>query len=93
MIEKFPCSGEINFKVSDTQATIQTIFDYYAPQNPQIDRTDGVSLDFGAWRFNVRASNTEPLLRLNIEARADQNPQKMQDYIDELTGLIMNHQC
>ena len=93
MIEKFPCSGEINFKVSDTQATIQTIFDHYASQNPQIDRTDGVSLDFGAWRFNVRASNTEPLLRLNIEARADQNPQKMQDYIDELTGLIMNHQC
>lgn len=91
MIEKFPCSGEINFKVNDTQATIQTIFDHYASQNPQIDRTDGVSLDFGAWRFNVRASNTEPLLRLNIEARADQNPQKMQDYIDELTGLIMNH--
>jgi phosphomannomutase len=53
------------------QATVQKIFDHYADQNPQVDRTDGVSLDFGAWRLNVRASNTEPLLRLNIESRAD----------------------
>ena len=88
MITKFPCSGEINFKVADTQATVQKIFDHYADQNPLVDRTDGVSLDFGAWRLNVRASNTEPLLRLNIESRADQNPQPMQHYVDELTGLI-----
>ena len=88
MIEKFPCSGEINFKVADTQATIQKIFDHFADQNPAIDETDGVSLNFGAWRFNVRASNTEPLLRLNIESRKDQNPKPMQDYVDELTRLI-----
>ncbi|MFV5454946.1 phosphomannomutase CpsG [Acinetobacter towneri] len=88
MIAKFPCSGEINFKVADTQATIQKIFEHYASQNPAIDQTDGVSLDFGAWRFNVRASNTEPLLRLNIESRRDQNPRPMQDYVDELTQLI-----
>ncbi|XXO90322.1 phosphomannomutase CpsG [Acinetobacter baumannii] len=88
MIAKFPCSGEINFKVADTQTTIQKIFDFYADQNPQIDRTDGVSLDFGTWRFNVRASNTEPLLRLNIESRADRQAQPMQYYIDELTGFI-----
>ncbi|MEQ1093549.1 phosphomannomutase CpsG [Acinetobacter johnsonii] len=88
MIEKFPCSGEINFKVADTQATIQKIFDHFADQNPAIDETDGVSLNFGAWRFNIRASNTEPLLRLNIESRKDQNPKPMQDYVDELTQLI-----
>lgn len=88
MIEKFPCSGEINFKVADTQATIQKIFDHFADQNPAIDDTDGVSLTFGAWRLNVRASNTEPLLRLNIESRKDQNPKPMQDYVDELTQLI-----
>ncbi len=88
MIEKFPCSGEINFKVANTQATIQKIFDHFADQNPAIDDTDGVSLNFGAWRFNVRASNTEPLLRLNIESRKDQNPKPMQDYVDELTQLI-----
>ncbi|MDR0234798.1 phosphomannomutase CpsG [Acinetobacter sp.] len=88
MIERFPCSGEINFKVEDTQDTIQKIFDHFADLNPAIDQTDGVSLDFGAWRLNVRASNTEPLLRLNIESRADQNPKPMQDYVDELTQLI-----
>lgn len=88
MIERFPCSGEINFKVEDTQKTIQKIFDHFADLNPAIDQTDGVSLDFGAWRLNVRASNTEPLLRLNIESRADQNPKPMQDYVDELTQLI-----
>ena len=88
MIAKFPCSGEINFKVADTQATIQKLFDHYADQKPDIDQTDGVSLDFGAWRFNVRASNTEPLLRLNIESRRDQNPRPMQNYVDELTQLI-----
>ena len=90
MITKFPCSGEINFKVADTQATIQKLFDHFADQNPSIDHTDGVSLDFGAWRFNVRASNTEPLLRLNIETRLDQHPKPMQDYVDELTRLIQN---
>ena len=88
MIAKFPCSGEINFKVEDTQATIQKIFEHYAEQKPEIDQTDGVSLNFGTWRFNVRASNTEPLLRLNIESRRDQQPRPMQSYIDELTQLI-----
>ncbi|MDP1315553.1 phosphomannomutase CpsG [Acinetobacter lwoffii] len=89
MIAKFPCSGEINFKVADTQTTIQKIFDHFANQNPVIDYTDGVSLDFGTWRFNVRTSNTEPLLRLNIESRADQNAKPMQSYVDELTQLIL----
>ena len=88
MIAKFPCSGEINFKVTDTQTTIQKIFDHYADQKPVIDYTDGVSLDFSVWRLNVRASNTEPLLRLNIESRRDQNPKSIQTYVDEVTQLI-----
>ena len=79
---------DTKYEVPDTQATIQKIFEHYADQNPAIDQTDGVSLDFGAWRFNVRASNTEPLLRLNIESRRDQQPKPMQDYVDELTRLI-----
>ena len=90
MITKFPCSGEINFKVVDTQVTIQKIFDHFADQNPVIDQTDGVSLDFGAWRLNVRASNTEPLLRLNIESRLDRSPKLMQTYVDELTQLVQS---
>lgn len=90
MIKKFPCSGEINFKVADTQVTIQKLFDHFADQNPQVDLTDGVSLDFGEWRLNVRASNTEPLLRLNIETRLDRHPKPMQDYVNELTLLIQD---
>ncbi len=88
MIDRFPCSGEINFQVADTQSTIQRIFDHYAEQNPAIDRTDGVSLDFGDWRVNVRASNTEPLLRLNIESQAAKTARPMSHYVDELTALI-----
>ncbi|MCY1163113.1 Phosphomannomutase/phosphoglucomutase [compost metagenome] len=88
MIAKFPCSGEINFKVADTQTTIQKIFDHYADQKPVIDYADGVSLDFAVWRLNIRASNTEPLLRLNIESRRDQNPKSIQTYVDEVTQLI-----
>jgi phosphomannomutase len=68
-MQMFPCSGEINFTVADSQSTIARILEHFAPLNPQIDRTDGVSADFGNWRFNLRSSNTEPLLRLNIEAR------------------------
>ncbi len=89
MIAKFPCSGEINFKVQDAQATIQRIFDHYQAQNPSIDRTDGVSLDFGHWRLNIRASNTEPLLRLNIESRQSEHTRPMQEYVDELSQLIL----
>lgn len=88
MITQYPCSGEINFKVADTKATIERILTHYQPHNPQIDTTDGISLNFGAWRFNVRASNTEPLLRLNIEADAAKNPRPMEAYIAELTALI-----
>lgn len=90
MIEKFPCSGEINFTVADSQATIQKIFDHYEHLNPKVDYTDGVSLDFESWRVNVRASNTEPLLRLNIEYKASAQSRSMQDYVDELTQLIIS---
>lgn len=79
---------KLTLKLKDTQKTIQKIFDNYVDQQPTIDRTDGVSLDFGAWRLNIRASNTEPLLRLNIESRTDKNPKPMQDYVNELTELV-----
>lgn len=88
MIAKFPCSGEINFKVNNTDTVIQRIFDHYAVQSPTIDKTDGVSLDFGAWRLNIRASNTEPLLRLNIEINAEAAGRSVQSYVDEVSAII-----
>jgi phosphomannomutase len=67
----FPCSGEINFRVADAPAKIQEILGAYADQQPALDETDGVSLEFSDWRFNLRCSNTEPLLRLNVETCGD----------------------
>jgi phosphomannomutase len=67
----FPCSGEINFQVADATARIAQIRAAYADQQPVVDETDGLSLEFPEWRFNLRSSNTEPLLRLNVETRGD----------------------
>lgn len=82
----YPCSGEINFVVGDAQNAVDRVLDYYAAQAPVIDRVDGVSADFGAWRFNLRSSNTEPLLRLNVESKGD--VQLMERQTRELSGLI-----
>ena len=68
----FPCSGEINFRVSDAAATVERVLAFYADRQPALERIDGVSASFGSWRFNLRSSNTEPLLRLNVEARGDE---------------------
>lgn len=68
----FPCSGEINFRGTDAQSVLAKMQEYFANHNPQIDRTDGLSMEFPEWRFNLRSSNTEPLLRLNVETRGDQ---------------------
>lgn len=82
----YPCSGEVNFKVNDTQAAISAVQQHYAPLNPALDTTDGISLEFSDWRMNLRASNTEPLLRLNIESRG--NPQKVADELRAVRGVI-----
>jgi phosphomannomutase len=68
-IALFPVSGELNYRVPDAKATLAAIEARYAPQAKVLDRTDGVSFEFADWRFNLRTSNTEPLIRLNVEAR------------------------
>lgn len=83
---KFPCSGEINFKVADAKAAVARVMDHYAAQSPALDHTDGISADFGQWRFNLRSSNTEPLLRLNIETRGD--AALLQQRTDEISQLL-----
>jgi|TARA_R110000851_G_scaffold165380_2_gene310341 phosphomannomutase/phosphomannomutase/phosphoglucomutase len=69
---KYPCSGEINYRVADVGLILDKILQHFSTEKPVIDRTDGISLEFGEWRFNLRSSNTEPLLRLNVETRADE---------------------
>lgn len=71
MRRDFPSSGEINFRVTELPAVVARVKAALEPKARTTDRTDGLSLDFGDWRMNLRASNTEPLLRLNVEARGD----------------------
>lgn len=87
-IALYPCSGEINFKVNDTQIAIQKVLDYYSKYQPKIDNTDGISLEFDEWRMNLRTSNTEPLLRLNIETRG--NNARLNDYVIEIKKIVEN---
>ncbi len=73
-ISAYPSSGELNFHLSSTDAgtIIKGIEDKFSLEQPNKDTLDGLSLDFGEWRFNLRTSNTEPLIRLNIETRGDE---------------------
>ena len=82
----YPSSGEVNFRVADQAAVIQAIEARYAALAQTRDETDGLSLSFADWRFNLRASNTEPLLRLNIEARG--KPELVSEKLAEMRALI-----
>lgn len=82
----FPSSGEINFRVADVPAAIARIDALYTPRAEARDLTDGLSLDFGTWRMNLRGSNTEPLLRLNVESRA--RPDLVEQAVAEITALL-----
>jgi len=86
---RFPSSGEINFRVSDAGATMERVVAVLTAENPTIDRLDGVSLDFGTWRMNLRASNTEPLLRLNVETKG--SAALLDEKVETLTALIESH--
>lgn len=85
-IAKFPVSGEINCKVDDARTLISALEKHYRVDAKSIDYTDGLSMTFNNWRFNVRISNTEPLLRLNVEAKGDRY--LMQQKTNELLALI-----
>jgi len=65
----FPSSGEINFTLADPAAAVARVRAQYEPQALHVDTMDGLGLSFAGWRFNLRASNTEPVLRLNVETR------------------------
>jgi phosphomannomutase len=82
----FPISGEINREVPDVAGAIKAISDRYEGNSESVDRTDGVSMSFGEWRFNLRGSNTEPVIRLNVESRGD--TPLMEAKRDELLALL-----
>ncbi|MDH3588490.1 MAG: phosphomannomutase [Gammaproteobacteria bacterium] len=70
-IARYPASGEINRRLADPPATIARVREKYRPDALSEDLTDGISLEFADWRFNLRSSNTEPLVRLNVESKGD----------------------
>ena len=84
MIDNYPCSGEINTRLDDPAAKLEEIKSKYS--NGAIDLIDGVSVDYDNWRFNVRMSNTEPLIRLNVESKGD--VELMKKKTEELLNLI-----
>ena len=71
MMLAYPSPGEINRSIEDPAAAIDRVRRYYQADALVIDETDGISMEFTDWRFNLRMSNTEPLVRLNLETRAD----------------------
>lgn len=82
----FPCSGEINFKVIDAEVATSAIMDRFVDASPTLNYTDGISADFGDWRFNLRSSNTEPLLRLNVESRGHEA--LMRERTEEISSIL-----
>ena len=68
-VSAYPSSGEINFTVKDANSSISSVLENFESQPKVLDEMDGYSLAFDNWRFNLRKSNTEPLVRLNIESR------------------------
>jgi phosphomannomutase len=82
---RYADSGEINTKVADPAGSVEAVAGHYAAAGVAIDRTDGITVDEGDWWFNMRPSNTEPLLRLNVEAGS---PLECQKHVDELLALV-----
>jgi phosphomannomutase len=83
-MQAFPASGEINRRVDDAEAVIADISEQFLPEAVSTDHTDGLSLEFNDWRFNLRRSNTEPVIRLNVESRG------LPDLMEEKTALLLD---
>ena len=84
-IEQFPVSGERNFKVEDAHSALARVESAYISKG-EISKLDGLAVDLGSWRFNLRASNTEPLLRLNVESRG--NRKLCMDKAEEILRIV-----
>ncbi len=85
-MEAFPASGEINREIADPAAALEQIRERYEAEARSLAFVDGLSMAFDDWRFNLRCSNTEPLVRLNVESRADQA--LMEAHTAEILALL-----
>lgn len=85
-INTYPSPGEINSKLENAQASIQRVREAYETDAVSVSTLDGISIEYPEWRFNLRSSNTEPVVRLNLETRGDK--QLMQEKTDEILALL-----
>ena len=85
-IARFPVSGEINLTLGHPAASLAAVRERYAAAALGVDETDGLSVEYAEWRFNVRSSNTEPVVRLNVETRADRS--LLEARTNELIGVL-----
>jgi len=88
-VEKFPSSGEFNFTIKDPKSAIQAVENTLISDGASISHADGLSMGFGQWRMNLRSSSTEPLVRLNIESRADKS--LVLEKLALVRGMLENH--
>lgn len=86
---KYPCSGEINSRLNNPKTVIDGITGIYSEDAISVDYTDGISINFEQWRFNLRSSNTEPVVRLNVESKGDQGlmESKTKELLDKIAEL------
>lgn len=85
-MQSYPASGEINSTIQDPDASIARVFSKYKSNALLVDHTDGISVEFDEWRFNLRSSNTEPVVRLNVESRG--NHQLMKNRTEEILAIL-----
>nr|BAT24273.1 phosphomannomutase [Klebsiella sp. 265(1)] len=85
-MKAYPASGEINSSLADPKAAIERVLEKYKADAVCIDHTDGISLEYPNWRFNLRSSNTEPVVRLNVESRG--NRDLMVEKTNEILALL-----
>lgn len=88
-IAAFPCSGEINFRIGNMAHAMDAVNRIFDAKSIRQDRLDGINMEFGDWRFNLRPSNTESLLRLNGESRGDLG--LMQEKTEEISSIISQY--
>jgi phosphomannomutase len=86
-VERYAASGEINFEVADVKGALQHVED--SVYNAAIDHVDGLTVDYGAEWFNIRPSNTEPLLRLNVEAAT---PERVDEIVERVRTILEEYQ-
>ena len=81
--QRYPVSGEINRQMADPDGVLARVEEAWGAGALAVDRTDGLGLEFAGWRFNLRKSNTEPVLRLNVETRGNQ------PLLEDMTGKLL----